>query len=40
MEDTEHWEKLIGFCGDLLIVDISSGAVITCNSESCGISRQ
>jgi hypothetical protein len=34
-EGTTGWKRLRGCCGDLLIVEISGGAVINCSSESC-----
>jgi hypothetical protein len=34
-EDTAYWKRLSRCCGDLWIVEISSGTVITCSSESC-----
>jgi hypothetical protein len=33
-EDTACWKRLRGCCGDLWIVEISGGAVITCTYES------
>jgi hypothetical protein len=32
---TAGWKKRSGYCGDLWIVEISSGAVIPCTYESC-----
>jgi hypothetical protein len=37
---TAGWEGLSAWCGDLWIVEISGGAVITCSSGSCGNSGQ
>jgi hypothetical protein len=34
-EDTEGWERLSGFCGNLWIVEISGGTVITYTYQSC-----
>jgi hypothetical protein len=34
-EDTADWKRLSRCCGDLWIVEISSGAVITCSSAWC-----